>query len=65
MNIAPAFYYLKQGEHDGFYFTSAFTLAKSDLPLSISSIINKEIQSDIVGSKDFVWNITLTYTLGK
>ena len=65
MGITPQFYYLKQGEHDGFYFTSAFTLAKSNLPLSISSIINKEIQSDISGSKDFVWNITLTYFFNK
>jgi hypothetical protein len=64
IGMTPQFYYLNQGEHDGFYFTSAFTLAKSDLPLSISSIINKEIQSDISGSKDFTWNVTLTYFFG-
>jgi hypothetical protein len=62
MNIIPQFYYLKQGKHDGFYFTSAFVLARSDLPFSLSSVVNKEIHSDILGSEDFVWNITLTYS---
>jgi hypothetical protein len=64
VGITPQFYYLKQGERDGFYFTSAFTLARSGLPLSIASVINKEIETDILGSKDFVWNVTLTYTFG-
>jgi hypothetical protein len=64
MNISPQFYYLNQGEHDGFYFTSALSLAKIDFPLSISSVINKVIQTDIWG-KDFVWNVTLTYAFGK
>jgi len=63
MGIAPQFYYLNQGEHDGFYFTSAFSLSKGNFPLSISSVINKAIQTDIA-SKDFVWNVTLTYSFG-
>lgn len=65
MNVTPQFYYLNQGLHDGFYVTSAVTLTKSDLPFSISSVINKAIRSNIIGSKDFVWNITLTYSFGK
>jgi hypothetical protein len=64
MGIAPQFYYLNQGEHDGFYFTSAFSLNKRNFPLSISSIINKAIQTNIP-SKDFVWNVTLTYSFNK
>jgi hypothetical protein len=64
MGITPQFYYLNQGEHDGFYFTSAFSLNKRNFPLSISSVINKVIHTDIPG-KDFVWNVTLIYSLGK
>ena len=65
MNIIPQGYYLKQGESDGFYFTSSFTLVRKGIPLSISSVINKVIQTSIVGSQDFVWNITLTYSFGR
>jgi len=36
-----------------------------DFPISIESVINKEIDADILGSKDFVWNISLIYSFGK
>lgn len=64
MGITPQFYYLNVDDGDGFYFTSAFTLARHNFPLSISSVINKVIQTDISG-KDFVWNVTLTYSFSK
>jgi hypothetical protein len=64
IGFAPQFYYLNQGQHDGFYFTSAFSLNKRNFPLSISSVINKIIQTNIQ-SKDFVWNVTLTYSFDK
>jgi hypothetical protein len=64
IGITPQFYYLNQGEQDGFYFTSVFSLNKRNFPLSISSVINKAIQTDIP-SKDFVWNVTLTYSFAK
>jgi hypothetical protein len=64
MRISPQFYYLNVDDGDGFYFTSAFTVAKLNFPLSISSVINKVVQTDIAG-KDFVWNLTLTYSFGK
>ncbi len=62
MKFTPQFYYLKMDENDGFYVTSAFTLAKKHFPLSLSSAMNKVIQTSIVASKDFVWNVTLTYS---
>ena len=64
MNITPQIYYLKMDNLHGFYFTSAFTLAGKNLPFSVSSVINKTIDSEIV-SKDFVWNLTLNYTFSK
>ncbi len=65
MGIIPQFYYLKQDTRDGFYFSSAFSLAKRNFPVALSAIINKEIQTNILGSKDFVWNVTLIYSFNK
>ena len=62
--INPQFYYLKQDEPDGFYFTSRFTLAKDNFPVSISSLINKEIKTDIIAGENFVWNISVKYSFG-
>ena len=65
VKIVPQFYYLRQNEDDGFYFTAALTVSRNNFPLSISSVINKVIQTDILAGEDFVWNITLTYSFGK
>jgi hypothetical protein len=65
IKFIPQFYYLKQDERDGYYFTSEFHLAKKNFPFSFSSIINKAIESNIIGSEDFVWNISLIYSFNK
>jgi hypothetical protein len=65
LKIIPQVYYLKMDNQDGFYFTSAFTLANRKVPVSISSVINKVIQTDITASKDFVWNVSLIYSFNK
>ena len=62
MRINPQFFYLKLDAEDGFYFTSSFTLAKKNFPLYISSVINKTINSNITGNKNFTWNLSLTYS---
>jgi hypothetical protein len=64
MRITPQVYYLNLDDGDGLYLTSAFTFAKRNFPISVSSVINKVIQTDIPG-KDFVWNIALTYSFDK
>jgi hypothetical protein len=61
----PQFYYLRQDEKDGFYFTSTLTLVKQNFPLTVQSIINKTIQTDIPGSENFVWNVSLIYSFSK
>ena len=65
MRIYPQFYYLKLDAQDGFYFTSAFTIARKNFPLFISAIINKTITSNITGNKNFVWNLSLNYSFYK
>jgi hypothetical protein len=61
MKIAPQVYYLRMDDIEGYYATSSFTLVKKDFPFTISSIINKKIQSEIP-SEDFVWNVSLIYS---
>ena len=65
LKLLPQVYYLKMDHQDGFYFTSALTLANHKIPFSISSVINKVIQTDITASKNFVWNISLVYAYNK
>jgi hypothetical protein len=65
LRFTPQFYYLNQDGKDGFYFTSAITLARAKFPLSLQSIINKTIQTEVPGSQNFVWNISLIYSFAK
>lgn len=61
LRFNPQFYYLKMDKNDGIYFTSTLTLAKRNFPLSIQTIVNQMIKTNIV-SKDFVWNVSLVYS---
>lgn len=63
--IIPQLYYLSQDAVDGIYFTSTFNLAKRNFPFSLQSIINKEIESEIIGTKTFVWNVSLIFSFNK
>lgn len=65
MRFAPLLYYLNQDTRDGFYAGSTISFSRKNLPLSLSAIFNKTIRSNIAGSKDFVWNVTLTYAFSK
>jgi hypothetical protein len=64
LRLNPQFYYLKINDLDGFYAAGSFTLAHRKLPLSISTMMNKKLKSDI-DTKDFEWNVGLTYAFGK
>ncbi|MEQ9299008.1 MAG: hypothetical protein RIF33_10610 [Cyclobacteriaceae bacterium] len=61
LKFNPQFAYLNIDGVDGFFLASTTTIALRGVPISISSIVNKAINSDI-GSKDFDWNISLVYT---
>jgi hypothetical protein len=65
MNVNPQLYYLKLDAKDGSYFTASFIVARKNFPLSVSAIINKEINSTITGSKNFLWNASLVYSFNK
>jgi len=57
----PQVYYLKMDEQDGFYFSTVLTLANRKIPLSVSTLMNKIIHTNITASKNFVWNVSLIY----
>ncbi|MDV7137246.1 hypothetical protein R3X28_00075 [Maribacter sp. TH_r10] len=61
-NISPQAYYLTLDDDQGYYVVTFITLAKKDFPLSISSILNKAIDTEIVPEDDFIWNISLVYS---
>jgi hypothetical protein len=65
LRFNPHIYYLRQDDHDGFYFTYTLGLGRRNFPLAISSIINKKIRSDISRSEDFIWNVSLSYSFYK
>jgi hypothetical protein len=62
LNVSPQTYYLKQDDLDGFYAVTFISLHKENFPFSLSTILNKAIETDILPEKDFVWNVSLTYS---
>jgi hypothetical protein len=65
LKAVPQVYGLYQDNKSGYYVTSAFTLARKNFPWSVQSTINKELQSNISGSKDFNWNISIAYSFNQ
>lgn len=64
LKLNPQLYLLKMDELKGYYVTSTFTLIKKDFPLTLASVVNQVIKTEIP-SKDFVWNLSLIYAFNK
>lgn len=65
LEVSPQVFYLSSFDFgEGYYVASEFKLSRSNFPLSLSSVMNKKISSNIPG-KDFLWNISLTYSFDK
>jgi hypothetical protein len=64
VSFYPQVFYLKVDADDGFYVNATTTIGVRDFPLTISSIVNKAIESDIA-AKDFDWNVSLIYSLNR
>ena len=65
MRFNPQIYYLKMDKNDGFYLNATVTLAKRNFPLSVSSLVNRTIKTNIPVGEDFIWNVSLIYTFNK
>ncbi|HWB24359.1 MAG TPA: hypothetical protein VG738_02720 [Chitinophagaceae bacterium] len=63
MKANPQLYYLNIDGNDGFYCSGSLALAKDHFPLSISTLANKTIKTNISAGKSFTWNVSLTYAL--
>jgi len=61
INLRPQIYYLKIDDIDGFYAASSVALGMNDIPVTISSTINKTIDSEIE-NEDPLWNVSLNYS---
>ncbi len=61
LRINPQFYYLKIAENDGWYAAGSITLAWRNFPLSVSTMMNKSLKTEI-DAKDFDWNVSLAYS---
>ncbi|MBI5917064.1 MAG: hypothetical protein HY842_16960 [Bacteroidetes bacterium] len=64
LRLNPQFYYLRIGDLDGFYTAAGLTLAHRKFPLSVGTMTNIKLKSEIE-TKDFEWNVSLTYAFGK
>lgn len=65
IGINPQVYYLKVDGEDGYYLTGNVTLSKANSQFALMSTMNKEIRTNIEGSKNFDWNLTLLYMFDK
>ena len=65
LRVNPQVYHLQMDKQGGYYITSTFTVTKKNSPFSFSSIMNKTISTTIVGSKDFIYNLSLVYSFNR
>ena len=56
-------YYLRMDDREGFYVYGTLSLNRRNFPLSLSTTINKAIETTIVG-KSLLWNVNLIYRFG-
>lgn len=60
-SIVPQIFFLKMDKDHGYYFASSFSVTHKKYPLSVATLMNKKLKSD-VPSKNFIWNLSLVYT---
>jgi hypothetical protein len=64
LKFNPHVFYLNSDNIEGFYASSGLTLVKQHFPISIATMVNKPLKTDIAG-KVFDWNVSLIYSLSK
>ena len=64
-NLFPSIYFLYTDGYRGDYLTVTGSLFHKKLPFSLQSTINQTFVSDILGNRDFMWNVTLNYNFKK
>jgi len=62
LQVSPQVFYLKLDARDGFYSTLNIAVKKQNAPLSLAALFNKQINSNIIGSKPFLWSVSVVYS---
>lgn len=62
-NLLAQVFYLKMDDWDGVFINSTLSVNKRNFPLSVSSTLNRAIESTIPGDK-LLWNLNLIYRFG-
>jgi len=62
-NLMAQVFYLKMDDRDGLFVNSTLSVNKRNFPLSVSTTLNRAIESTIPGDK-LLWNLNLTYRFG-
>jgi hypothetical protein len=62
--LDPQVYYLRLDDEDGTYLDSRLTLAKRELPVSVSGVVNRPICTNIRRGGAVRWNVSLNYAPG-
>lgn len=62
VQLTPQAYYLNTDGLHGTYAYMGLTLSKGGFPLSLSSVVNRVIRTDISGDT-FLWNVNLHYAM--
>ncbi len=63
--FTPQVYYLKMDDLDGTYAAATLGLSSKKFPVSVTSMLNKILETEIGGTKDFSWNVSLVYTFSR
>lgn len=58
----PQIYYLKVDRNGGFYAAEELDLGNRNFPITIESVVNKIIHTNIAGSKNVLWNVSMKYS---
>jgi len=65
LSFSPQIYYLQIDQQDGFYLTGNVLLSNKRSPFSFMYLYNKEIRTNITGSRNLDWNLTLMYNFNR
>lgn len=62
LQYTPQFYFLNIDRESGTYYTHTIGIASPKHPILIQSTVNQEIKTNIKGSRNFSWNLSLFYS---
>lgn len=62
ISFKPQIYKLIQDGKDGLFSNASIAISKNNLPISLSYVFNKKIESNLVGVKDYNWSLNLIYS---